>query len=1145
MMGKFVHLQVKSHYSISSGLPRTNQIVDKAIENNMDSVALTDKNSFFGLVKFYNYAISKGIKPICGVDFDIKISENLYSNVVLLAKNKKGLENLFQLSTKAFTESAKGKICLLERDILANLDDLICIMPTSCDHLEYLAGKDDHTDLHIKVENYLSSFKDNIFFGASCFDDRGYSTTTNTLCNYAFKKGVPVVGFNDVLFLSKKDHLAHQAKVSINNSTLLKDEINNPNVSSEQYFKTVEEMQLMHSNEILNNTNEVAKSCNVFLEEGQYYLPSYQIDEKKSLSDYLEDISKNKLENFLKKNSKLNKDLYRERLEKELKIITEKGYPGYFLIVMDIVSWAKGQNIPVGPGRGSGAGSLVAYVLSITTLDPLIHGLLFERFLNPERMSLPDFDIDFCIEGRDKVIEYVQKKYGENSVAQIGTTGTMAARGVIRDVTRILGKPYGFGDMLANMIPLTPGIKLGQVLNVDEDQKASTENQSPELQELRKTNEEAAEVLDLSLKLEGCARSIGKHAAGVVIAPNDIHEFTPLHFDPETNSMATQLDMYDVEEIGLVKFDFLGLRTLTVINNAVHSIETIKPNFKLSEIPYDDPNVYKLLSLGKTKGLFQLESRGMIEDVLKKMKPENFADIVAAVALFRPGPLESGMASDYINRKNGRESIIYQHPLLKKITNETYGVFVYQEQVMEAAQVLASYSLGDADNLRRAMGKKKADVMEEEKSVFVKGCENNNISKKKAEEIFANIATFAGYGFNKSHSAAYALIAYQTAYLKTHYPSHFIAAVLSSEQDKTDKLEPHVKDCELMKVEILPPSINSSYPNFIVNEKNQIEYALGALKGVGRKFSEEICIERKNGPFTSMMDFATRVDLRKGGIRSLKSMAKAGAFDCLCSRDEAVSSINSYLEASEQKFKSKESGVVDMFDTPQDLEISGFNLEKFSDSEKLKMELESFGFYYSKHPISLLRRTLSSRLTPIKKLMTSNNEKFIPVLINSKRIVKKGTSIFIFLEVSDETGVIDVSVPIELYDLKKSLFKENSIAMLKGNIITDDYRRGNLDDAGIKIRLTDILPIDIARSVVTSKIKINVPRSELKQLGNGKFKEIKNLNDPDGMEVILNLLDENLNISSEIKVDTFKISLEDSTFEKIDEIFGEDNYTLI
>jgi len=1143
-MGNFVHLQVKSHYSISSGLPRTNQIVDKALENNMDSIALTDKNSFFGLVKFYNYAISKGIKPICGVDFDIKISENLYSNVVLLAKNKTGLETLFKLSTKGFTESAKGKICLPEKSILANADDLICIMPSACKHLDFLAGKEDKDELNIKVDKYQTIFKDNFFIGASCFDAKGYNSTAKTLCSHAFKKDIPIVALNDVLFLSHKDHLAHQAKVSINKSTLLKDEINDPNVSSEQFFKTAEEMQLIHNEDILSNTSEVAKSCNVFLEEGQYYLPSYEIEEKKSLAEYLEDISKSKLEDFLKENPELNKDLYRERLEKELKIIIDKGYPGYFLIVMDIVSWAKEQNIPVGPGRGSGAGSLVAYLLSITTLDPLIHGLLFERFLNPERMSLPDFDIDFCIEGRDKVIEYVQKKYGENSVAQIGTIGTMAARGVIRDVTRILNKPYGFGDMLANMIPLTPGIKLGQVLNVDKDPSASKENQSTELQNLKEQDEAAAEVLDLALKLEGCARSIGKHAAGVVIAPNDIHEFTPLHYDAETSSMATQLDMYDVEDIGLVKFDFLGLRTLTVINNAVQSIESIDPNFKLKDIPYDDPNVYKLLSLGKTKGLFQLESRGMIEDVLKKMKPENFADIVAAVALFRPGPLESGMASDYINRKNGRESIIYQHPSLKKITNETYGVFVYQEQVMEAAQVLASYSLGDADNLRRAMGKKKADVMEEEKSVFVKGCENNSISKKKAEEIFANIATFAGYGFNKSHSAAYALIAYQTAYLKTHYPSHFIAAVLSSEQDKTDKLEPHVKDCELMKVEILAPSINSSFSSFVVNKKNQIEYGLGALKGVGKKFTDEICEEREKGLFTTMMDFASRVDLRKGGIRSLKSMAKAGAFDCICSRDEAVSSIQSYLEVSDQKFKSKESGVIDMFDTAQDIDVPSFKLSKFSDSEKLKMELESFGFYYSKHPVSLLRKTLSSRLAPIKKLMTSNKEKFIPALINSKRIVKKGTSIFIFLEVSDETGVIDVSVPVELYDAKKEFFKENSVVMLKGNIITDDYRKGNLDDAGIKIRASDILPMDAARTIVTSKIKINIPRSELKQLGNGKFQEFKSLNDPDGMEVVLNLLDEELNISSELKVDTFKISLDDSTFEKIDEIFGEDNYIL-
>jgi len=847
----------------------------------------------------------------------------------------------------------------------------------------------------------------------------------------------------------------------------------------------------------------------------------------------LEFIAKEKLNELLSSDESLDKNQYQDRLEKELKIIIDKGYPGYFLIVMDFVKWAKEQGIPVGPGRGSGAGSLVAYVLSITALDPLVHGLLFERFLNPERMSLPDFDIDFCIEGRDLVIEYVQKKYGENSVAQIGTLGTMAARGVTRDVTRILGKPYGFGDMIAKMIPLTPGIKLQDAIE-----------ESPELKQLQADNEEAAEVLELSLKLEGSARSIGKHAAGVVIAPNDIHEFTPLHFDPETNSMATQLDMYDVEEVGLVKFDFLGLRTLTVINNAVKSVEKVKPDFKLNQIPYDDAKVYKLLSSGKTKGIFQLESSGMI-DLIKRMKPENFSDIIALVALYRPGPLNSGMADDYINRKNGRESIAYQHPDLRKVLNETYGVFVYQEQVMEAAQVLASYSLGDADNLRRAMGKKKADVMEAEKSVFVDGCKNNSITENKANEIFDNIEKFAGYGFNKSHSAAYALIAYQTAYLKTHFPSHFIASVLSSEQDKTDKLEPHVKDCALMDITIKQPNINTSFQTFVVNERDEVEYGLSALKDVGKKFIEDVCAERANGDFISLMDFASRVDLRKGGIRALNSLAKSGAFDDLCSRDEAVSSIKNYLEASEQKFKSKESAVMDMFGSEQDIKVSGFDLRTYNDSEKLKMELESYGFYFSKHPIALMRKTLSSKLTTINKLAPSNNEKYIPVLINNKRVVKKGMSMFVFLEVSDETGIIDVSVPLEVFDEKKQLIKENALVMLKGTVVTDDYRKGNYEEVGVKIRATDLMPIDQGKKLVTSKIMLDIPRDKIKELGNGKFKEIKELNDPEGVEVVLNMKDDSLNISAEIKVDTFRVSLEDNTFEKINEIFGEENYTLI
>ena len=564
----------------------------------------------------------------------------------------------------------------------------------------------------------------------------------------------------------------------------------------------------------------------------------------------------------------------------------------------------------------------------------------------------------------------------------------------------------------------------------------------------------------------------------------------------------------------------------------------------LNQIPYDDAKVYKLLSSGKTKGIFQLESSGMI-DLIKRMKPENFSDIIALVALYRPGPLNSGMADDYINRKNGRESIAYQHPDLRKVLNETYGVFVYQEQVMEAAQVLASYSLGDADNLRRAMGKKKADVMEAEKSVFVEGCKNNSITENKANEIFDNIEKFAGYGFNKSHSAAYALIAYQTAYLKTHFPSHFIASVLSSEQDKTDKLEPHVKDCSLMGITIKQPNINTSFQTFVVNKKDEVEYGLSALKDVGKKFIEDVCAERANGDFVNLMDFASRVDLRKGGIRALNSLAKAGAFDDLCSRDEAVSSIKNYLEASEQKFKSKESAVMDMFGSEQDIKVSGFDLRTFNDSEKLKMELESYGFYFSKHPIALMRKTLSSKLATINKLAPSNNEKYIPVLINNKRVVKKGLSTFVFLEVSDETGIIDVSVPLEVFDEKKQLIKENALVMLKGTVVTDDYRKGNYEEVGVKIRATDLMPIDQGKKLVTSKIMLDISRDKIKELGNGKFKEIKELNDPDGVEVVLNMKDNSLNISAEIKVDTFRVSLEDNTFEKINEIFGEENYKLI
>ena len=1122
-MEKFIHLQVKSHFSINKGLPKVEDIVDKAIEKNMPSVALTDKNSFFGLVKFYKYAIEKGIKPLCGIEIDLNQNEISNSNILLLAKNKKGLEQLFKISTKYFSRDNQGAN-KLEKSILEAPDNLVCIYSAR----ENLEGSAKLYEENLK--NYQKSFNGNLFLGLKNFNNG--NSSFESASSIAYNLGIPTVALNDVLFLNKDDFLAHQAKVSINNATLLKDEMESTSTSEEQYFKSSDEMAKLHSSESMHNAFEVAKLCNLYIGEGQYFLPSYELEKQQSLGEYLKVIAKEKLDQFLSKNDDLDKKLYLDRLDKELKIIIDKDYPGYFLIVMDFVSWAKTKGIPVGPGRGSGAGSLVAFVLSITSLDPIKYGLLFERFLNPERPSLPDFDIDFCIEGRDQVIEYVQQKYGVNSVAQIGTLGTMAARGVTRDVTRILGKPYGFGDNIAKMIPLTPGIKLQDAIN-----------DSAELADLIKANDEVTEVFDLALKLEGCARSVGKHAAGVVIAPNDIHEFTPLHFDPETNSLATQLDMYDVEEVGLVKFDFLGLRTLTVINNATKSVEKIDPDFRLLKIPMDDNKVFRLLCSGKTKGIFQLESSGMI-DLIKRLKPENFSDIIALVALYRPGPLNSGMADDYINRKNGRESTSYQHPLLKKVLNETYGVFVYQEQVMEAAQVLASYSLGDADNLRRAMGKKKADVMEEEKGTFVEGCTNNDIPKNKAIEIFENIEKFAGYGFNKSHSAAYALVAYQTAYLKTHFPSHFIAAVLSSEQDKTDKLEPHIKDCSDMNVDILPPNINTSMATFFVNEKDQIEYGLAALKDVGKKFIDELIVERDKGKFKSLIDLASRIDLRKGGIRSLQSLAKSGAFDEICNRDEAIQNIRNYLVVSEQKFKSRESGIVDMFGDGEEQKINTVKAKPFSESEKLKMELQSFGFYFSKHPISLLRRTISSKIHPINKLNTSGAEKFLPVLINQRRVIKKGTNIYVFLEVSDETGIIDVSVPLELYDAKKPLFKENSLAMIKGNVVADDYRKDNVDNVGIKIRASDISPIDVARSQTSSKITLNIDRSQLKAVENGVIEELLKLNANNGVEVYLNFEDNDLNLSSELKVDSFKISLEDNTFEKLDKLFGEENYTL-
>ena len=638
---------------------------------------------------------------------------------------------------------------------------------------------------------------------------------------------------------------------------------------------------------LIENTNEISKKCNVSFDTKEYFLPEYPVPKEHNFDTYLEELSNARLHSYVKNFKKDQQEEYKSRLSYELNQIKNMGFSSYFLIVYDFIEWSKNNDVPVGPGRGSGAGSLVAFALGITTLDPIVHGLLFERFLNPERLSMPDFDIDFCMEKRDLVIDYVSKKYGEGAVSQIATFGTMAARAVVRDVARALGKPYALGDRISKMIPFAPGMTLDRA-----------KEEQPLFAQSIKNDGEVREIVNLSYKLEGIARNVGKHAGGVVIAPGSISDFCPVYVDRSSSSVMTQYDKDDVEKIGLVKFDFLGLRTLTVIDRAVKSINKNldKGKLDLDRIPLDDEKVFKFLSSGKTMAVFQLESSGM-RDLIKRLKPTKFEEITALLALYRPGPLNSGMHDEFVDRKHGRSPVTYPHKLLKEVLEETYGVIVYQEQVMEAARVLAGFSLGQADILRRAMGKKKKEEMEEQREIFVKGCENNDITSKNAEQIFDLINQFAEYGFNKSHSAAYALISYQTAYLKTYYPEHFMAAVLSSELGNTYKIHALIQECSRMKINVLNPNIRTSEKRFNVNKDLDIEYGLGAIKGVADAFIEHVCNVRDKTHFKDLWSFSKKIDIKLGGKKSLEALSQSGAFDVLApSRTIAIKSVEDMLK---------------------------------------------------------------------------------------------------------------------------------------------------------------------------------------------------------------------------------------------------------
>ena len=966
----FVHLHVHTEFSIVDGTVRIPALIEQCVQDNMPAVALTDQGNLFGLVKFYRKALAAGIKPIIGVDLRIEdpADANRPFGLVLLCQNLAGYRNLTRLITRTYLEGQyrgvpQAEHGWLSRESTAGLIALSAGL--SGDVGRALVA--DHPELAAtRLQHWQHIFGDRFYLEISRTGRGNEEDYLNRAVALAAETGTPVVATNDVRFLHAADFDAHEARVCIQEGRSLGDMDRPKHYSEQQYVRHCDEMSELFKDlpEAITNSAQIARRCSLELEFDKSYLPAFPLPGGETAEAHLATQSGLGLQRFLDKKYARESVAgdrvdavampYRARLDAELDVICEMGFAGYFLIVADFIRWAKEQRIPVGPGRGSGAGSLVAYVLGITDVDPLAHDLLFERFLNPERVSMPDFDVDFCMEGRDRVIEYVADLYGRDRVSQIITYGTMAAKAVIRDAGRVLGQPYSFVDRIAKQVPFEIGMTLDKALE-----------QEDELAAMYRDDEEVRGIIDLAKSLEGLVRNAGKHAGGVVIAPDKLTDFTPLYCEEGGANVVTQLDKDDVEAAGLVKFDFLGLKTLTIIDWSVQIANERDPDLQLdiTDIPMQDAKTFELLRACNTRAVFQLESRGM-RDLVKRMQPDHFDDLVALVALFRPGPLQSGMVDDFISRKHdgSQREVDYLHPDLKPVLESTYGVILYQEQVMQIAQVLAGYTLGGADLLRRAMGKKKAEEMAKQREVFVGGATERGVAHATATRIFDLMEKFAGYGFNKSHSVAYALLAYQTAYLKTHYPAAFMAAVMSADLDNTDRLVVIKDDCRKSKLELLPPDVNESEYSFSVADDKSILYGVGAIKGVGRAAVDAIVAERRqHGEFTNLAEFCRRVDLDKVNRRALEAMIKAGAMDGFgCTRRSLMYQLPESLQSADQEARARAAGQNDMFGIAQEVlpadPVEQVQLVEWTSREFLANEKEALGLYLTGHPFDTVRQ---------------------------------------------------------------------------------------------------------------------------------------------------------------------------------------------
>ena len=1042
----FVHLDVNTEYTLGRSTIRQDQLMNACIEMDMRAFAVTEHNNLFSAYKLYKSSQKNGIKYIVGSTITIvDKKERTKSKLSLLCENEIGYKNLCALITQSYTKGLKNNEPVIDLKWLdGQTEGLIAISSYNSGYFQQTKS----SDLTISSEKVIilkNLFPERLFVSISRMGIPNEEKINQSMIDLSSKCNIPIVAVNNPIFIEKDDFISLDARVCIDKGMILDDERRTKDYTSEQYLKSPAEMADLFADipEALSNTVVIAEMCNFGFGNSDHVLPDFKTPEEYSIDEYLEQESKKGLQKILSDNVE-NHSTYKKRLNDEIKIIKKTGFAGYFLIVADFVKWSRDQNIPVGPGRGSGPGSLVAYSLGITDIDPIEHDLIFERFLNPERISMPDFDIDFCVNGRDRVIDYVNQKYGDEKVSQIITYGTLSARAVVRDVGRILGYPYGMVDRVAKMIPFEIGITLNDALK-----------KSNELAEKYEEDDDIQAIVDLSLKLEGLVRNAGTHAGGVVIAPSKLSDFMPLFKVDDDEGTVTQFDKDDAESIGLIKFDFLGLKTLTVIQNTVELINfSADSPMNIKDISLKDQVTYKLLSSARTIGIFQLESPGM-RDLIERMQPSRFEDIIALVALFRPGPLQSGMVDDFIERKKGGETKIidYLHPSLEPILKPTYGVIVYQEQVMQIAQTLSKYTQGSADILRKAMGKKIPEEMAKQKDVFIQGAIENNIPEASARRIFELIEKFAGYGFNKSHSVSYALIAYQTAYLKAHYPTEFFAASLTYDMENTDKLIRIKEDCESFEIEVKPPCINHSAYEFSVWKQDEIRYALGAIKGIGRSISEAIYKERKqNGEFKTIFDFCSRLSSEKPSKRTLEALVKCGAMDAFGeNRSTLLNSIQIALSYSNKLNHEQSAGQTNLFYSESDEDQNLPELRRAKElqvDEKLGFEYATLGFYFSGHPfdayrndckhftgynISSLKRMLDSK----KRESYGNNNAIIDLAGLVSDVKRRGNNLA--FKIDDGTAMIEGIVFGERMESLKGFIRNSQLLFLRGKLRFDSY----------------------------------------------------------------------------------------------------------